>query len=58
MFLKKLSLFVGVSFSSGLFFRKKTVVEEVIEYEDIVTKVSKVKRRIPASVNSETINHF
>lgn len=48
-------LFVGVSFSNGLLFKKKTVVEEVIEYEDIVTKVSKVKRRIPASTSDEDI---
>jgi len=48
-------LFVGVSFSNGLLFKKKTVVEEVIEYEDIVTKVSKVKRRIPASISDKDI---
>ncbi len=44
-------LFIGVGFSNGIFFKKNTVVEEVIEYDEVIKKVKKVKvyKREPAA---------
>lgn len=47
-----LSLFLlltGVGFSNGLRFKKTTVVEEVVEYEEVVQKNIKKIKRVPAS---------
>lgn len=44
--------FIGVGFSNGLLFKKNTLVEEVIEYDEVVRKVKKVQRK-PASIHSK-----
>ena len=43
--------FIGVGFSNGLLFKKNKLVEDVIEYDEIVRKVKKSQRK-PASIHS------
>lgn len=43
------ALLIGVGFSHGLKFKKTTVEEEVIEYEEVVQRKTKRIKRVPAS---------
>lgn len=43
------ALLIGVGFSHGLKFKKTTVEEEVIEYEEVVQKKIKRIKRVPSS---------
>src|SRR5690606_22587854 len=51
-------LFIGVGFSNGVFFKKNTVVEEIVEYDEVIKKVKRVKvyKREPAARESLTID--